>query len=99
MKAKELAQLYKDTPTDETLGTILVMLTKETYEIAKARHSSDSGVPAILDEQERKWKAVVRELPILQEVYEEPSIMFASALKELLPEVYDFWKAPKKGRS
>ena len=99
MKAKELAQLYKDTPTDETLGTILVRLQKEVYTIAKARHASDYGIPAILDEQERKWKAVVKELPILQELYQEPNSLFAKGLKAMLPEVYDFWKAPKKGRS
>ena len=99
MKAKELAQLYKDTPTTFTLAVICDKLIREIYDIAKARRVDDRGIPAILDEQERKWKAVVNQLSILEQRYDDPHTMFALALESAMPEVYSFWKAPKKGRS
>jgi hypothetical protein len=61
MKAKDYAAKYNANPTPEALGEVFMDFLDEIATISKARNTtSDEGVLAIVDEQDRKWRAFAR---------------------------------------
>jgi hypothetical protein len=61
MKAKEYAAQYKANPTNEELARIAVAMFVESKTLIEQRHiSTYSGLFAILDEIDNKWRCFVR---------------------------------------
>ena len=89
-KAKDYAAEYLAEPTDKVLGEIAVQFLEEIPELIKARKvSTSSGHLAILEEQDRKWRAFARRL----EGIIKPD-GFEMLFKAKCPEAYVLWRGP-----
>ena len=86
-KAKDYAKQYQQDPSRDTLESIIKEFWAEVDEIAKTRHArSNQAYFAILDEQDRKWKAFARRVG---DVKEEG---FEYIVEECAPDVYAIWR-------
>jgi len=64
MKAKEMAERFNASPTDDTLIKIAVDCVKETKVIAEARGvRSNHAMAAVIREMDDKWRAFARLCP------------------------------------
>ena len=88
-KAEEYAGEYNANPTNETLLVIAQSFVREVSELAKTRGAkSHSARAAILDEQDRKWKAFAR-----RTVGINPD-GFVELIKDQFQEMYVLWRGP-----
>lgn len=92
MKAKAYAEKYNATVekdgVGETLATILFDMWKETQEIADHRRvSTDEGWVGVFKEQEKKWKAFVREVDLSERMYCMYAFMVWNMIEEMPPHV------------
>ena len=86
-KAKEYAKQFQDDPSSETLESILTDFFYEIEELKRVRHARTSAALfAILDEQDRKWRAFARRVEGIKEDG------FECVVKELVPQVYASWR-------
>jgi hypothetical protein len=82
MKAKDYADKYNANPAPEALGQIFMDFLGEIGTIARARNTtSDEGVLAIVDEQDRKWRAFARMTDL-------PESGFMALLELDMPEIH-----------
>ena len=80
MKAKDLALRFKEEPTLEMAKKIAFDMVMETKELADMRGvKSNSGIAAVLKQQNEKWQALTRLCPELN-----PN-GFKSAIHQLVP--------------
>lgn len=90
-KAKEYAQQYNDNPTVDMLTQIIACFLTECAEMIKNRQCKTSeAVNAVLDEQNRKWKAMSR--------HTNDRIApgaFEYLVENDMPEVWQEWKGGK----
>ena len=94
MKAKEYAAQFEANPTLEEICAIGKQFILETGDIVKARNArSNAAVLSVLDEQDRKWRALAR---ILDGMIGIPGGVkpdgFAMLVKLVMPVVYDLWQ-------
>lgn len=92
-RAKEYAAQYRDEPTDEVLAKIAVSFLVEIAELAEMRHlgkrPGHRAMVAILDEQDRKWRAFAENFPDIV----RPN-GFELLCKDKIPEAYVLWRGP-----
>jgi len=63
MRAKEYAGRYKNNPTDDELGKIVIEFMHEIKLLADSRHShAEPVIKSIVYEQDKKWRAFAREV-------------------------------------
>lgn len=88
MKAKEYAEHYQGDPGTDALIAIANAFAVEVKSIAEQRHAtSDGALIAILDEQDRKWRAFAR--IVGAEVREDG---FEGYIRITMPTVYARWQ-------
>lgn len=89
-KAKEYAAEYRANPTDKVLAKIAVQFLREIPELIKARRvSTPAGHIAILEEQDRKWKAFARHF---ENIIRPDG--FEMLFKDKFPEAHALWRGP-----
>jgi len=64
MKAKALAQIYKESPSQKTLSKIILHMESEVTELINVRQiDSQEGMRQLNRQQEDKWQAFCRLCP------------------------------------
>ena len=92
-RAKEYAAQYRNEPTDKTLAKIATAFFSEVADLMETRcpekRPSHGAVTAILDEQDRKWRAFAEYFPGII----RPD-GFELLLKKNNPDGYALWRGP-----
>jgi len=93
-KAKDYARQFEQNPSTETLREIAESFMQEINEIAQMRHAKGNDAYfAILDEQDRKWRAFARCIDGIKEDG------FERLVEKVHPEVHAVWRPmPKQPR-
>lgn len=93
MKAKDYAKQYQQSPGTEGLWKVLKSIIEEIPELIKQRNAkTDAALFSLLDEQERKWKAFINCVGLVEENY----AAFDAVIQEYMPLAYVPWKRYKK---
>lgn len=85
MKAKEYAAML--TPmSDKAIKQVADLFLREINELSELRHAkSNAAMISILDEQDQKWQALARIVPVAPNGFD---IIIESAF----PDVYQIWR-------
>lgn len=86
MKAREYAEQYKSNPGTDSLIAIAEAFAVEVKTIGERRHvACDDAVIAILNEQDRKWKAFARLVGVRDDGFE-------GFIRITMPKIYMAWR-------
>jgi hypothetical protein len=109
MKAKEYAEMYKTTPTIETLGKIMGEFIRNTGDLTVGRRCQTADACyAVIDEQDNKWRAFARLVPgvkpggylsMMKKELPEDAWMFYYVHRRKVGKPLDFEEVKKEGKN